>query len=133
MDVHELVRLKSTIESTVGAVDASKPEQLALGREPLHASYRSLRPRLRNAVDANLHEEFDDLFPEEPPDIIDRSHGRLGLHTAQAIQAKTLLEGMAGWLGGIVATATEKERMRVEADAYARERVRQERGVGLES
>lgn len=130
-NVEQVVRLKSAIEAACKTVQNDQSEQIALAQEPLERSYRTLRTQVRDAVDSELHEEFDALFPENPPDIINRSQGRLGLMMARALQAKALLETMAGWLGGIVDSATEERRLRIEAEEYAKERVRQERGVGL--
>jgi hypothetical protein len=38
---------------------------------------------------------------------------------------------MAGWLGGLVEEAQLQARMKMEAEAYATERVKQERGIGF--
>ncbi|MDQ3878367.1 MAG: hypothetical protein M3290_08480 [Actinomycetota bacterium] len=130
-DVERIVRLKSAIEAASRTARDDQTEQIAFSQEPLQRSYRNLRAQVRDAIEPELIAEFDGLFPEDPPDIINRSQGRLALMASRALQAKGLLETMAGWLGGIVASATEERRLRIEAEEYAKERVRQERGVGL--
>lgn len=125
-DASVFIRLKGAVEAASRAVPE---DQLALADEALGHSYRTLREQVRRLVPEDLQAEFDGLFPERLPQVVSRSMGRLGLQASRAHQARTLLETMAGWLGGVATSLQEDERLRVEADAYARERVRVERGV----
>jgi hypothetical protein len=49
-----------------------------------------------------------------------------------ASEARTRLGAMAGWLNGFIEEAQFEARLRAEADAYAKERVKAERGIGFQ-
>ncbi len=126
MDIERVMRLRGAILASLSAVPADQSSAF----EGLSASYERRREEVHQAVADSIPTEFDRLFPA----AIDRSGVGGGRLTPQAIfgqqevasTARTLLGQLAGWLEGIIEGSQVRERMRLEAEAYARERVRVE-------
>ena len=123
MDVARFLRLQGAIRA---ALDSVAEGNAVIGSDAMVASYMRLREEVWSAVPNEDKPEFDRVCPHN---AIKGAGGRTDLRTAAShySEARTLLAVMAGWLDGYVQHA----RMAMEAEATARERVRQERGVGF--
>jgi len=129
IDVGRFIRLRSTVKSASTSVPQG---QEAVAGRALTDAYRRLRAEVAGAIPEPLSEEFSKLFPESvPPPGGGAGLGRLGAQAAESNAARSLLEQMAGWLDGVVESAEHQMRIDAEAKAYARERVKAERGVGF--
>ena len=115
------MRLRSAVRETMAALHAG--EKAGQGVAAPEA-YERLRAEALAIVPDDKAEEFGHLFPEWTGGKV----GRVGMHAVPlAEQALAMLGQLAGWLDGFV----EEARLAAEAQAYAVERVRQERGVGF--
>lgn len=101
----------------------------------LHESYRRLRDQVSGllAADEARLAEFTAAFPELSPNLPQASAAGGGPHaamvvastrTAMAEHAALLLRQLGGWLEGLVQEATFEQRMRLEAEATAKLRVK---------
>ena len=112
MDIKKLIRIQSSAAATAKAVHP--------GSTPA-PQIRSVFWRLRNellegdALTPDLCDELRRTFPDSDPSA--------GLPH---------LVALAGWIAGVITGEQAEEQMRLNAEAYARERVRAERGVGFE-
>ena len=79
-------------------------------------------------LDGSLLEEFDRLYPEAHFsgarvffEDLQREHGEVVVR----------MSGMSGWLDGIIQVNQAQRQLRANAQAYAREKVKAERGIGF--
>jgi hypothetical protein len=122
MDVAKLIRLHAAVASA-----ADLPDKLSSARAyALADAYMRLRAEVRGVIDANLRDEFDRLFQELRPTM---TAG--GAYLRLAAESESAIRRLSGWIDGVVKAATLEDRAQRDAEAYARERVRQERGVGF--
>jgi hypothetical protein len=130
IDVERFIRLRSTVKSA--STSLPKGQEVASGRA-LSDAYRRLRAEVAETIPEDLREEFSKLFPENVsfPPSGDVQGSALLQQAAQANAARSLLEQMAGWLDGLVESAEHQMRINAEAQAYAQERVKAERGIGF--
>lgn len=113
------------------ALESIDPGQAAMAGEAMASTYARVRSDVREAIPEQYLEEFDRLFPIAAVQPLGAGRGAL-IHspTAEAQwfnMARALLASLAGWVNGFV----EESRMRMEAQAYAEARVKEERGVGF--
>lgn len=115
-----LIRLQSTAEGLLDAAGkaAGNHEKQAV-RDRLGLLANEIAEVLRGA-DAQLAEELARVFDPRPEE-----------HTRHSVQADAA--ALAGWLRGVIAAETQEVRMKVEAEAYAAARIKEERGVGFGS
>ena len=116
-----MLRLHGAITSALASVSE---DQAVMAAEALGITYTSLRAEVRAIVPDGLTEEFERLFSPQVPGA--RARGPMG-DAKHFSQARAALGAMAGWLDGFIREA----RMRAEVEAYAKERVKAERGVGF--
>jgi hypothetical protein len=129
MDVETHMRLKAAIQA---AADSIPEGQIAVAGSAYHDAYDRFRPRVRDAVPEELHDEFDEFFPSEAkPGGVARRGGTLRAAGASSNEARALLLTLAGWLQGHIDGALAEAKRNAEADAYAKERVKAERGIGF--
>ncbi len=98
--------------------------------DALPNAYQKLREEVGTVIEDEQREEFERLFPpwSRPSTAGSVRGGFDPLRAAAATnEARALLGQLAGWLEGFVSEV----RMKLEADAYAKERVKQERGIGF--
>jgi hypothetical protein len=126
LDVARFLRLQGAINAAVAAVPAG---HAATAVSALAGSYMNMRAEVRLVIDESLQDEFDRLFPvmEVPaaPDVMGGG-GFDPLKSADvANQARTRLNTMGGWLDGFV----QDSRIKIEAQAYASARIKEERAT----
>lgn len=114
IDVGKILRLAGAVEKAA-KIETEYPVQTS---SAVSERYKALRLEVARAVEDDAREEFDRLFPAElggygrnPNDMLEKFYA-----------ARTLLETLAGWLDGFI----QEARMTIEAEAYARERVKRE-------
>lgn len=125
MDIGVLLRLKGGIESTLESLGGGDPTN---SQAALASAYGRFRNEALSAVGDAAQPELERLFPDlhpissslNAPAVLDNYH-----------RARSLMNGLAGWLGGFIEEAQFQVRVESESRAYAVERVRQERGVGF--
>jgi hypothetical protein len=123
MDVARFMRLQGTVQAAINSVDE---RQALISGMSLMETYTRLRSEVYNTIGDAERGEFTRLFPK----MVDRdpSTNASPEEAKQAwTEARALLTQMSGWLEGYVRQA----QMTLEAQAYAEERVRAERGVGF--
>jgi hypothetical protein len=126
IDVPLFFRLREAVRGAIAAVPQG---QAAESGRALQESYERLRPEILRAIPDHLADEFNRLFPEQEFPRLPRHN--LVLVAAQSNEARAALGAIAGWLDGLVQAADHENRLRLEAEAYARERVQSERGIGF--
>ena len=126
IDVGKYLRLQGAIQS---ALDAVGEDQSVVGSTAMRTAYERLRGEVHSSIPDAQAEEFERLFPEKPPEPTTQQ-SRPFLAAARYMSARALLATLKGWLDGYIQEAQYEARM-AEADAYARERVKAERGVGF--
>lgn len=122
LDIAKLIRVKAAIDNT-----------LANGKEATDApglsrAYIAHRREVASMLEGALLAEFERLYPEDHfrgvpthgPDLR-RQYG----------EVVSLISGVSGWLDGIIQVDQLQEQVRSNADAYAREKVKAERGIGF--
>lgn len=121
IDVKRILRLRSTIAAGTGTKATSA----------LIALYSTARAQVLAMLDGDLAAEFEELFPAW-------SARRGGGVISQAVssgvtlsEARGRLSAIVSWLDGLVQGLQIEAQTKANADAYARERVRQERGMGF--
>jgi hypothetical protein len=121
VDVGKLMRLRGAIQ---GALNSIPTDQAPVAGRAMADRWRELREEARNVIPAEQLDEFESLFPGGP-----EGNPGLGLRGQAAMfnEARGLLGSLAGWLEGFI----EEARLQAEAEAYGRERAKQERGVGF--
>jgi hypothetical protein len=122
-DISRYLRLQGAIRA---AIDAVPEGQAALAGHAMMNAYRRFRSEARANIPNEQFSEFDAMFPTEV--IFERANPRDDLQDAAAEfnAARLPLSTMAGWLDGFV----QEAKMQMEANAYAKARVKEERGVG---
>jgi hypothetical protein len=123
IDLGRYLRLQGAIQAALDAVDQGNA---VVGAEAMRTSYTRLREEARSAIPDEQAAEFNRLFPAELPQPTAR-HSPQGLDAVKYMTARSLLASLKGWLDGYVSEV----RIGVEAEAYAKERVKAERGVGF--
>lgn len=124
MDVGKFLRLQGAIQAAIESVGDG---QAAVAGPAMAERYETLVVEARLTIPETEFEEFDRLFPKRIEGPRPTS-GRDMFGSAKIFnEAKALLGTLAGYLGGYVNAA----KIELEAEAYAKERVRQERGVGF--
>lgn len=132
LDVGALLRLRNGLQEALAAT----PAEQGSAWQGLVDAYEGLRGRASQVIGDAHAEEFERLFPA----AIDRrtaghdiTHdpGAMFVQQEVASDARTRIASLAGWLNGFIEEAQFNMRMQAEADAYAKERVRTERGVGF--
>jgi hypothetical protein len=131
LGVGKLLRLQGMV-TAAASTEAARDSAAAL----VHA-YNGLQDELRASLESDetmdLAEEFDRLFPplaepgEFSPVLAVESHARLA---AAAEEGRTRLVQMGGWIQGLIEEITLQERMRLEAEAKAREQAKPRTGFG---
>jgi hypothetical protein len=125
MDIGKFLRLQGAITSTI---EGSKGMNSTQAGSAVEDAYYRLRQEAREAIPDGDREEFDRLFPDT---VNPSQRAHMSTQPVSALErygtAQSLLAGMSGWLDGYVREA----RLQVEAEAYAVERVKQERGTGF--
>lgn len=126
MEVGRILRLKEAIR---GAMDALADKSATTG-DALPDAYKRFREETLGAVGPEHREELERLCPtwtrESTAGDFRRGFDPIKAGAA-AEEARALLGQLAGWLDGFVLEA----RMKLEAEAYAQEKLRAERGVGF--
>jgi hypothetical protein len=122
LGVGKLLRLQGMVNAAA-QTEATRDSATALVR-----AYMRLREEIHVAVEsdqtAELQMEFERLFPplEEPgsfsPALAVESHTRLA---AAAEEGRIHLSQLGGWIQGLIEERTLQERMRLDAEARARE------------
>jgi hypothetical protein len=119
-DIGKFMRLRRAIQSTVEGLD---DDQAAMAGEALARHYVRLRKEVAAVVSPQEEEEFARLFPEAA-----NGYGRAPMEQAKKFHAaKGLLAQLGGWLQGFI----DEAELQARAEVYARERVKQKRGVGF--
>ncbi len=124
LDVSRFLRLQGAINAAVAAIPS---DHAATAVTALAGSYMTMREEVRLVIDDSLRDEFDRLFPvmdvPAAPNVM-RGGGFDPFKSADiANQARARLKAMGGWLDGFV----QEARMKMEAEAYASARVKEER------
>jgi len=124
MDIDLLIRLRATARAVL-----EEDQKQSLGQaQAVVDIYAQIRGRLFEAVPDELHDELTGLMPADlEADLTGTAHIKI----AAATRALTTLRAIAGWLDGVIESATRAERLSAEAEAYAKERVRAEQTAGL--
>jgi hypothetical protein len=122
MDAGKFLRLQKMVEA---AASSAKESNAVMAAKAMQEAYNRVRGEVRETIPAARQEEFDRLFKSRlggygggPRGEADRFH-----------EAKTTLATLAGWLGGFV----EEARLEAEVEAYAKARIKAERGVGFKA
>jgi len=125
LSIGKLLRLQGMVNA------AAQTEAAADSAAALVRAYNGLREELLTSLESDetfeLREEFERLFPEidEPgelsPALLIESSARLG---AAAYEGRTRLAQLGGWIQGLINEVTLEERMRLEAEALAREKAK---------
>jgi len=123
------MRLREAVRSVLDAVPEPSStvglEALAVGGLPV--AYARLRDETSALAGGDLTDEFGRLFPPVAALPTDHDHEFAGNVVAKGNEARLALAQLGGWLDGVILQA----RMQLEIDAYARERVKAERGMGF--
>ena len=128
IDVGAFTRIRSAIERVVAA------DENPAGSSAFSQAVDTYRAQIRAllASETALLAEFDGLFPANDPQAARPSGGLLSAALRDPTAAHRLaLTGMAGWLAGLVDAANAAAQRQANAEAYAREKVNRERGVGF--
>jgi hypothetical protein len=120
MDIDRFIRLRSTVVAAAEDRDGTAAP----------STYEALQGEIRDALPEELRGEFDRLFGGNYS-TSGTALGRAMAAAAKADWAMGKLRAMSGYLNGIIESAQAGERMRLEAEAYARERVKTDRGIGF--
>jgi hypothetical protein len=127
------MRLRAAAIQSLEAVLTGSPASF----DALSAAYERIRAEVAEAAPDEMRAEFERLFPRTIPRDQAKGgslHPRIEMYKQEVSStARTLLGQLAGWLGGLIDAAQAEERMRLEADAYARERVKVEREQRFQS
>jgi hypothetical protein len=118
VDVGKFLRLSNLVTR---AMDSVPFEQAALAGRALAGTYGQVRGEVLAAIPEEVREEFERLFPESVRTQQDARGAAVEVSRFNA--AKVALGSLAGWLQGFI----DEARLRFEAEAYAAERVKQER------
>lgn len=120
MDIDRFIRLRSTVVAAADDRDGTAAP----------STYEALRVEIRSALPDELTGEFDRLFGQNYR-TSGTALGRAMAARERAEWAMGKLRAISGYLNGIIESAQAGERMRLEAEAYARERVKTDRGLAL--
>jgi len=124
MDVGRFLRLQGAVRAAAGAISE---DHAVVGADAMMQSYQRLRGEVRIAIPPEDVDEFDRVCPPNVPSFATPPYGVPIAQADKFHAARGLLEQMAGWLEGYVRHAE----MQANAEAYAAERVRQERVTGF--
>jgi hypothetical protein len=128
VDLSRVIRLREAVRSILESIpDRPNVGELALVIGGLPVAYANLRNEASNLVPEDTRAEFNRLFPSVQPRPADYMNDVPIVTVGRGSEARTLLAQLGGWLDGFIV----KARMQSEIDAYARERVKAERGVGF--
>jgi hypothetical protein len=119
-DVGKILRVRGAIQATLEGLADS---EAVMAGDAVGSGYTRLRKEVAAIVPSEDREEFDRLFPESAGSFGHRPMDKANKYHA----AKGLLGQLAGWLRGYV----DEAQFQAKADAYARERMKQGRGVGF--
>jgi hypothetical protein len=127
IDTGRFLRLKGMVD---GVLASSSSDQRSLQAKALSDAYLSLRDEARELAEAEaVTAEFDRLFPNLPGAVPSSKISSAGFDpfegASYANEAAAALAKLSGWLNGFV----EQARLAMEAEAYAKARVNQERGT----
>lgn len=89
--------------------------------------YKTSRGQIAVMLDGDLLKEFDSLFPAN----WDRGTVSTGSVTVTASGVRGRLSAMAGWLDGLIEGLRFEAQITANAEAYAREALKAERGMGF--
>jgi len=122
IDVAKLIRIRASLDAALATA------KTAADAPGLSKAYLAHRREVASMLDGELLAEFDRLYPEahyqgSPVVPID-----LQLRWAEVVP---LLSGMSGWLNGLIQADQISREIAANAEAYAREKVRAERGIGF--
>jgi hypothetical protein len=123
-DIAKFIRIKASVDAALASADSATHAQ---GLSIAYGSYRTEILAMISA-DGDLSAEFARLFPEHA------FSGIAGFGPDMAVnfgKAKTFLSGVSGWVEGIIQAAQADVQIQANAEAYAREKVRAERGIGF--
>ena len=126
VDIAKFIRIKASVDGTLASADSPTHAQ------GLSSAYGSYRAEILTVISAesDLSAEFSRLFPEHA------FRGSPGWGPDMAVnygRVVSLLSGVAGWLNGVIQFAQAEGQIQANAEAYAREKVKSERGVGFRS
>lgn len=132
LDIGALLRLRNGLREALAAT----PAEQGSAWQGLVEAYEGLRNRASEVVGDDHADELGRLFP---PLIDRRTAGRditrdpSALFVQQEVdsEARTRIASLAGWLNGFIEEAQFNLRVQAEAEAYAKERVKADRGVGF--
>lgn len=120
-DVGRLLRLRATIR---GAIE---DRAWADGQgQILVTLYSRVLAELRSVVGQQRSEELERLMPDHRFGGNEPWQDRLDFENATL-----MLSTIAGWVDGLIEEAQFTTRLAAEAEAYAEERVKSERGIGF--
>jgi hypothetical protein len=118
LDPQRIIRIRSTIEAAADKTTATFA---------LIELYTATRNQLLAMLEGDLVTEFEGLFP-----TWHRRGGMLaGSLGITSSEARTRLRSLVGWLNGLVQGMQYEAQITANAEAYARERVKAERGIGF--
>jgi hypothetical protein len=124
LDIGKFIRIKASVDAALASADSATHAQ---GLSNAYGSYRTEILAMISG-DGDLSAEFARLFPEHAFSGIADFGPDMAVNYGKA---KTLLSGVSGWLDGIIQAAQADVQIRANAEAYAREKVKAERGVGF--
>lgn len=125
LNVERILRLQGAVRAAAASVSENNA---VAGADPMLSSYRRLRDEVRGAIPSEDVPEFDRVCPPNVPAFA-ANRSRALDQAGKFHAARSMLEQMAGWLDGYVRHA----QLQAEAEAYAAERVKEERGIGFRS
>lgn len=118
IDINRILRLRSTIDA--GASSNSTTALIEL--------YRTAREQVLAMLEGELRTEFEELFPGW-----DARWGGGQVLGVTMGEARGRLRSIVGWLDGLIEGARYQGQLKANAEAYARERIKADRGIGFRS
>lgn len=110
IDVGRFLRLQGALH---GAASSYPWDSAVMGSAALAGAYERLRAETAEIIPEPYRAELDRLFPH---DAGPRSPGDPRMMAKRFSQAKTLLDSLAGWLGGFVREA----QLEIESEGLAK-------------
>jgi hypothetical protein len=135
VDIGVLLRIRNSAQE---ALTATPPDHSSAWNG-LVETYERLREWAAQVIGDAHRDEFNRLFPQTIDQRIAGTGAAGGRPNPAALfaqqevasEARTRLGSLAGWLNGFIEEAQFRTRVQAESDAYAKERVKAERGVGF--
>ena len=113
MDVKKLIRISEMVNDVKD--QAGKAENKPRNKSPFVDAYNNMRSEAEEVLDEDLKTEFNSLIPK--------------IDTWRHVDSA--LSQLQGYLQGIIKSESYDMQLKANAEAYAKEKIKEERGIGF--